>query len=311
VIAAGYLADCARRLAPGTVINLARQLQLWQDFAGEATPADRAFTFGRLSDYHVHLQDPETGRHCHGRGPETIRKYIEAVENLWEWAWRRQARGDYHGVPQPDSLELKRAAAPHRQAPTWAQMDAAIACSGGWQQRLYVVLRCTGLRVQQALGLRWDDLDTSGDVWMLRVRPELGKSRQEKRGRTVPVAPVLADVLGTWGTRDGWVVPCERDEREARARDADRAWTRAGVPDHVWDGRGHHAFRAGFQAGLRRAGVDLDAIAHLVGHSRGDVLERYVGPDALPLVEAVRAVPPIAAVSVEKTTRGLRVVQGG
>lgn len=310
VILVDYLADLARRLQPRTVVNLSRQLQAWQTFAGGATPVHVALTFQRLSDFHGHLQNPETGRHLHRRGTETIRKYIEAVEALWAWAWHRQGRGDYVGVPQPDSLGLKRAPAPHRQAPTWAQMDAAIACSTGWHRDLTVVLRCTGLRVQQALGLRWEDIHQDGERWTLHVRPELGKSRQEKRGRWIPLAPVLVAELGTWGAREGYVVPCPRREREARARDADRAWTRAEVPPAVWDGRGHHAFRAGFQAGLRRAGVDLDVIAHLVGHSRGDVLERYVGPDALPLVEAVDAVPPIAGVEVMRRGKGLYVVAG-
>jgi integrase len=315
VIAVDYVQHLARRCAPSTVENVARQLELFRRWAGAGALADDVLSFARLSDYHATLGDPEQGRHQHARGPETVRKYVEAVERLWAWAWQRQARGDYHGVPQPDSLDLVRAPAPRREAPTWAQMDAAIGVSSGWHERLFIVLRCTGLRVQQALGLRWDDVEDRAGVWWLRVRPELGKSRQERRGRLVPLAPVLVEHLAGWGRRDGWLLDCPREDRQARARDADRAWTRAGVPAAVWQGRGHHAFRAGFQSELRRLGVDVDVIEHLVGHSRGDVHERYVGPGGLPLVEAVSKVPVLDLEAVrtrcEQRGKRLRVIAGG
>lgn len=286
----GFIADSARRNATGTTRNYAQHLRLFRDWVGDRDVD--ALSFALLSDYQRHLAATETGRHLHGRGPNTIQKHFAAIELCWSWAWQRQARGDYHGVPQPDSLGLKRAPSPEKRAPTWTQMDDAIEAADGWQQDLYVVMRCTGLRVSQALGIRWDDLRLDLEVPLLHVRPELGKSRQEKRGRWVPVAPVLMAILAGWGRREGFVVPCERERREARARDAQRAWARAGVDPAVWDGCAHHAFRAGFQSGLKRAGADDEAVKFLVGHSTG-VRSRYVGPDALPLVAAVALVPRI------------------
>ena len=286
MILTDFVADCARRLAPATVRRYAQFLELFRRWAGEA-PAER-LSYQWLSDYHLHLCAPETGRHLHRRGPETVRKHLESIEVLWKWAWQRQARGDYVGVPQPDSLGLTRTPAPHQLAPTWSQMDAAIGAATGWQRDLYVVLRSTGLRVQQALGLRWEDVDL--DAARLRIRPELGKSPQEKRGRWVPIAPVLVAELAAWGRREGFVVRCERDRRVARARDAARAWKRAGVDPAVWQGSPHHAFRAGFASSLKRLGADTEAVEFLVGHSRG-IREHYVGPDALPLVEVVALVP--------------------
>lgn len=287
-----YVLDVQRRRRPGTALLYAQVLQLFGRWAGDV-PAPEAFSFQRLSDYHAHLAAPETGRHLHRRGPETIRKHVAIVEGVWKWAWQRQARGTYHGVPQPDSLELERQPAPHKLAPTWAQMDATIESADGWLRDLLFVLRCTGLRVSQALGLRWEDLHLDDEVPWLHFRGELGKSRQERRGREIPIAPVLARELAGWGRREGFVVPCGRTRREARARDADRAWARAGVPSNVWKGCGHHAFRAGFETGLKRLGADDEAVEFLVGHALGDVRSRYVDPYALPLVEAVRLVPEI------------------
>lgn len=288
-----YIADVARKRRPNTTRRYAQMLELWRRWCGEGALAHEALTYHELSAYHGHLLNPETGRHLHGRSAETCRKHIEAIELLWAWAYKRQARGTYHGIPQPDSLELEREAAPHKVSPSWAQMDAMIGCSDGWQHNLYVVLRCTGLRVDQALQLRWDDLRLDRAVPVLHVRPELGKTKAERRGRWVPLAPVLVREVAGWGQREGYLLQCDRTRRAARARDAQRAWKRAGVDSAVWEGCAHHAFRAGFQSGLKRLGVDGDAIEYLVGHSLGDVRERYLDPECLPLVEAVARVPEV------------------
>jgi integrase len=300
VIAGDYIVDCMRRCAAGTVANYAKYLELFKAWVGPHTPADR-LSFQLLSDYHLYMTDPANGRwqRGHVRKHNYVLKHFSVLEAMWEFGWRRQARGEYTGVPQPDSLDLRRGPSPHKLAPTWSDMDAVIGVSKGWLRDLYVVLRCTGLRVQQAMGLRWDDLHVDGrDGVLLHVRPELGKSAQEKRGRWVPLAPVLVDELAGWGRREGWVVECPRvykdgrPHRVARPRDASAAWTRAEVDERVWQGHPHHAFRSGFISSLKRAGADTEAVEFLVGHSRG-IREVYAAPDSLPLLEAVRRVPPI------------------
>lgn len=298
-----YIADSLRRHAANTTQRNAQVLKLFRDWMGpNATVAN--LSWQTLSDYHQHLSQPETGRHLHKRGATTLHKHLQTVESVWNWAWKRQARGTFVGVPQPDSLELKRPAPETKIAPTWAEMDAAIGCADGWQHDLYVLLRCTGLRVSQALGLRWEDLRLDQEHPVLHIRPELGKSAQEKRGRWVPVAPVLAQVIAGWGRREGFLLPCPRLRREARARDAQRAWTRAGVDSAVWSSCAHHAFRAGFVSGLKVAGADDEAVEHLVGHSRG-IRDRYADPFALPLLDAVALIPPIGE-SVDERKFSLR-----
>lgn len=295
VILTDYVADCARRLRPGTVRNYAQQLELFRTWLPKGARAED-LSFALLTDYHVHLGDWKSGRHLHARSPNTIHKHLQIIEQMWEWAWKRQARGTYHGVPQPDSLELRREPAEVALAPTWAQMDAMIDKSTGWQRDLHFLLRCTGLRVQQAMRLLWDDVDLrQGKV---HIRGELGKSTQERRGRWIPLAPVLVHELEGWGRREGYVLRCDRapnpkypgKEREARARDAGRAWKRAGVDPAIWKGSPHHSFRDGFVSGLKRLGADNEAVEYLVGHSRG-IRDVYADPSALPLVEAVALVP--------------------
>ena len=202
-----YIRFSARSHARNTTKRYAQMLELFSRWMGDDAKAE-LLSYRLLSSYHEHLQNPVTGRHLHRRGIETCRKHIEAIELMWRWAWQRQARGDYVGVPQADSLGLRRIPAPRVRAPTWEQMDACIAEANGWHRRLYLVLRCTGLRVQQALELEWRDLrlPDEGPAW-LHIRPELGKSAQERRGRWVPVAPVLVAELAGWTDREGYLLP--------------------------------------------------------------------------------------------------------
>ncbi len=298
VILVDYTKWSMRVHRPNTTRRIAQVLELFRRWVGVKALAEH-LTYELLGDYHAHLERPETGRHLHRRGSETIRKHLEAIEVWWQWAWDQQARGVYVGVPQPIRLGLRREPAPTKRAPTWAEMDAAIGVSDGWQHDLYVVLRCTGLRVQQALELRWSDFRLDLEVPILHVRPELGKSRQERRGRWVPVAPVLVRELERLARDGDHVVGCARDRREARARDAARAWARAGVDPVVCE-QPHHAFRAGFTTGLKRLGADVEAVEYLTGRSLG-VRDRYLDPDALPLVQAVELVPEIGSTTEERT----------
>jgi len=307
---AAYLEHSSRVHAPRTTIRYGQHLVALTRFLrrGSRRRQLRAqeLSYDMLSAFHTWLMEPETGRHLHRRGPETARKIVTCIEGFWDWAFRRQQRGAWAGVPYPDSLDLKRAPPAEKSPPTWPEMDAAIAACNGWHRQVAVLLRCTGLRISQVMGLRWEDLDLEGGV--LHLRPELGKSAQEKRGRRIPIAPVLVEELAGWGVRDGHVVDAPAgtnagDRREYRARDMGRAWKRAGVRLEAWKGTPCHAFRAGFESGLKREGADDEAVEYLVGHSRG-IREHYVGPQSLPMRAAVALVPHIGgpAKVVELTT---------
>ncbi|GMV27646.1 MAG: hypothetical protein AMXMBFR58_36770 [Phycisphaerae bacterium] len=235
------------------------------------------------------------GRHGRPRRDSTRRKIVEVVQLAWEWAYNEDEWSA--SVPRPRSIEMRREEGELTVAPTWAEMDAVVRAfdQEAWHHKLGIVLRFTGLRVQQVMGLTWEDFDLERAT--LRVRGELCKSRQERRGRIIPISKHLVDILSGWGRREGFVITTNRRgrrERLARPRDLDRAWTRAGVRASAWKGRPHHAFRKGFVSELRRAGADPDAVEYLVGHSLG-LRGVYTDPDALALRQAVALIPPLTA----------------
>lgn len=278
-----YLTDRSRVLAPSTLHRYAIALEIFKDFAG--ADADVSILSRQtMAEYFGWLRDPANGRHGRQRSINTTTKLVGIAQELWAWLAGDDA---FTGFVAPvRRIELRREAPTPAVAPTWAEMDAMIAAAAGWHRQLAIVLRFTGLRVAQALAIRWEHVDVDAATLVVAS----GKSAQEKRGRIIPISRHLAQELAGWGVREGFVIDCPRKERTPRARDFERAWIRAGVRAAAWQGHAHHAFRKGFISGLKRLGADDEAVKVLVGHSLG-LRGVYVDADALGLRAAVDLVP--------------------
>lgn len=285
-----YAEECARVLRPGTAVRYALGLDLLLRYLdkvhgkGKTLPPS-ILTRRMLADWYGDLK--HGGLHGRDRGDATRRKIVEVGQLAWKWLYDNDETGAEIPMPRQPSKPTV--------APTWDEMDACVGVLNSWQQRLGIVLRFTGLRCQQAMGLRWVDVDLARS--RLTVRGELGKSKQGQRGRMMPVSPHLVAILRTWERDSEWLIESNREkgdrERMARARDFDRAWQRAEVRSEAWEGRPHHAFRKGFVSELKRAGADSDAVEFLVGHSLG-LRGVYIDPDALPLKAAVQHIPALS-----------------
>ena len=311
-ILTAYIRDKSRVLASGTAERYARNLEIFlrwlqgrEGARGKLYP--ELMTKTLLAAFFDDLAGD--GRHGRPRQDSTRRKIVEVVQLAWEWAYNED---DWSAVvPRPRTIDMPREEGELTVAPTWVEMDAVIRAfdEGAWHHRLAIFLRFTGLRVQQVMGLKWDDLDLEQAT--LRVRGELGKSRQERRGRIIPVSKHLVDIVSGWGRREGFVITTGRRgcrERLARPRDLDRAWARAKVREAAWKGRPHHAFRKGLVSELRRAGADADAVEYLVGHSLG-LRGVYTDPDALALRQAVALIPPLTATGAVVSLDSRRVAE--
>ncbi len=302
-VVVAYIKDKRRTLGKATLERYARSLELFLRFVVATYGARERIrvsilTKNLLREFFDWLGRPETGLHGQQRSQDTQRKIVELVQLMWAWAANEDEFTEV--VPLPKKLTMKRSPGRETQAPTWEQMDAAIAAAPGWYRHLLIVMRFTGLRVSQVMRLERSDLDL--ERCTLRIRGELGKSRQEQRGRTIPVSKHLVEIVQGWnltGTR--LIVPAsERSSdmsRQARERMTRSIWRRASVPELVWNEQPNHAFRKGFISSLKRSGADDEAVEYLVGHSLG-LRGVYTSPDALPLVTVANLIPPLRTLTV-------------
>jgi integrase/recombinase XerC len=153
-----------------------------------------------------------------------------------------------------------------------------LATSAGRRDRaLLEVIYSAGLRVSEAVGLDWRDIDTS--LGVLRVR---GKGRKE---RVVPIGSTALEALAAY--RDVIPLLCPRgvvdraavflNARGGRltarsvARSLDHYCVRSGLAAKI----SPHALRHSFATHLLGAGADLRAIQELLGHASLSTTQKY------------------------------------
>lgn len=316
-VTGGLFADFleARRplLAAGTRRHYDRSLRRFSVFLAVRNPRKRRLTVDLLTrdaleQWFGSLVDERA------ESPldlSSARLAVTAVFSAWNWAYESDKYGE--DVLRPRRIEMPVPARSHAVAPSWEQMDAVIAAAyrlaidarddlhrvaWSWRARLCTVLRFTGLRVdEQVMQLRWDDVRL--EEGELVVRGELGKSRQERAGRVIPLSPHLVELLKGWGVREGYLIAPHKDDRHSDPRHMAELWKAAKVPERVWGtppGRKksqvHHAFRKGLKTGLADLGVTQDVRDFLVGHHRG-IDEHYLDTYARART-AVRLIPQLS-----------------
>lgn len=210
-----------------------------------------------------------------GLAISTVRVRVAAANALYRalrWAGATTAHpfGDVT-VPRDRRHGLE------KNAPyTPAQVDAALAAAAAHPTRaaelraLLLVLAHAGLRIDEALALRWSDAHLDGPAPRLVV--QVGKGR---RSRAVPAGPRLRDALAAYRDRP----------RTARHRD-DRVFpfrTWRGAARHVrplfaseGEFRGFHAFRKAMGSRLYAQLGDFAAVAEVLGHSDVNTTRGYV-----------------------------------
>jgi len=236
--------------------------------------------------------------HLVGRGSSyaTRRTSMWAIGGAWKWGWHHpEWRAALH---EPSIPRMPRAPVRRPQAATWEQLDAIVHLADNearrlpsrtWLYRLALLMRGTGWRVTQCLGL----VNTDYRDGLLELRGELGKSGAEKAGRTVPVAPWLRPHLEAWAETPGPLVGAVATKTRASEL-VGMLWRESGAPESIWRQRPDHAFRIGLISGLADLRADREAVEFYVGHTLTGMRATYVDPRSLPLAEVARAIPHVA-----------------
>lgn len=289
---AAFLRDFARTARPRSAKRaheLLRPWLVWMQSVHGIDATTRTLTHAAVTDHDASL----VGRESSAR---TRRMYGWAIGACWRWGWQHPDWRPHlaePSMPRMPALEEREVV-----AASWAQMDAVVEAaraeadrlpSREWVRRAVVLLRALGWRVSQIVALDWGDV--SLEAGTMRLRPELGKSVHERRGRTVPIPPWLVAELAGWGTREGPIVGhASASLRRTAATRVRECWAATDAPVTIYAQRPDHAFRIGLISGLTRARADREAAEHYVGHAPG-IRGHYVDPRTLPLDEVAAAIP--------------------
>lgn len=179
---------------------------------------------------------------------------------------------------------------------TATELQRILEVTSGADRALYAVLGYAGLRIGEALGLRWVDIDFKTHTVRIAQAVVAGKIQRLKTERSVAVLPMLApleealrayqrfgpsNAFGlVFATRAG----TPQFSNSLRARRWHPLLQRLGLPR-----RGYHSFRHGLSRTLFDLGVSADVIRRLLRHGSLAMTLKYTHSDAQDLRDALDA----------------------
>lgn len=146
---------------------------------------------------------------------------------------------------------------------------------------MLVLLSYTGMRMEEILGLKWEDIDFQENwisieravVHPQRNKPEVKLPKSKTSKRRIPLPEAVKEALKP-KLNSGFVLNSDGDPLSYS--EARRIFWK--IRDlFELEGYSAHDFRDTCATEWREAGVPTDIIAHLLGHSKSDITEnRYV-----------------------------------
>lgn len=198
----------------------------------------------------------------------TRRKHFQGLQAFWKWAT------DYDLVEKSPMRQME-APPVYRKANDWLRPDedrkVLDACLTPDEYLAIFLLRFTGLRVSEAVALRWSDVEWGdGRLWVV-VR----ESKTARGRRRVPVPSELRPFLmreGPLNLQDDYIFvtrngkPWHRNQMYATVR---RVGDRAGVPNLY-----PHRLRKTLGSSALNNGADLTTVSRVLGHSSTQITEQ-------------------------------------
>jgi integrase len=196
----------------------------------------------------------------------TRNRWLVTVRGLARWALRRRR------LERDPTDTLERASVPEYLRPQFTveemrkclDKDEWKVVRKGNSKRdpyhlLFAVLAYTGLRFQEAAHLRWEDIDWSGRVVMVRLAA--GGRVKRQRERLVPLQSELAEILTPLRQESGHLFT-------GREWNPTRGFAnfvkRAGV---AVDGRSPHSLRHSYAGMMTATGVPGTLVGAYLGHT--------------------------------------------
>jgi integrase/recombinase XerC len=246
----------------------------WYEAKYQDPPTLALLAPSELREWKAHLREER------GQEPATVNRKLSALGSLLRWA---EAEGLAPEVRRPKAI--RRVVPP----PKWldkrqqrAVLRAAERTRGARDHLIITVLLHTGLRVEELVDVRWDDLVLKERSGSLKV---VGKGRKQ---RTIPLnadARAAFLELKACGPRRGpEVFQGERGPLKVRAVQVilKKVAHAAKVPE-----LSPHVLRHTFGKNLADSGAGIQLIADLMGHESLETTRRYIQPGHDDLAAAV------------------------
>ncbi|WP_096389600.1 tyrosine-type recombinase/integrase [Halopenitus persicus] len=233
-------------------------------------------TVGDIEEYVLDLNDREVARN-------TKRRYVESLSSFYTWALFRPRFEDITGNPAKVVLEeIPKEKKPRPETATWENGKQIVKnIPDPRDKTAAVILAKTGVRIQEALNLKEEDLNNLEDGF-IRFR--------DRKGGTTTVNPVDDETVQAvqrlraissskseylFTSIRGGPIGKERLRREVR-----KAAVKAGVMDDVDEKRWHHKFtphyyRTIFTSQMRNNGLPDHFTRYLRGDGDQEVMDLY------------------------------------
>jgi integrase len=192
-------------------------------------------------------------------------------------------------VKLPSAQKAERA----RRHITEEELERILGASDGQRRLLFAILGFAGVRIGEALGLTWENIDLLTGV--IRVRQaasagEIAPLKTRTARRDVPMLPELAMLLTPEdGKPRSGLVFRSRTGRPLRSEDIRSRWLKPLLRDLGLATAGCHAFRHGLPGRLDALGLSPAAIQKFMGHATLAQTEWYLHRSTADLTEQLRA----------------------
>lgn len=163
-----------------------------------------------------------------------------------------------------------------------------------------------GLRLGEACGRRWRDIDPSAlPLWAMAVATQYdGRELKTRKPRSVPIHPELAAILQAWAEGDfaalmrraplpdDYIVPyvSARAPKGFYSRSIYYKAFKSGCAAAGVRARSLHSTRHTMVTLARRGGADRQVLSKITHNAKGEMIDRYTHHDWEPLCQAVLAI---------------------
>lgn len=226
----------------------------------------------------------------------TVNRKLSAVSTFYEFharhgagvgdllaRWRPGGRGGSwrpflaHLGDRPERrrvIALRSERRPPRELGAIEMTTLIEACDRLRDRFLFSLLRETGLRVGEALGLRHEDIDALRKVICVRQRLNVNRARAKTYSREVPADPALIRLYSDYLHEEYGPLDCDYVFVNLWAEPVGRPMSYPSVDRLVRRLRRRtgieftpHQFRHSYATDLLRRGVAVEVVQHLLGHA--------------------------------------------